>query len=176
MSKVTAGSIAHQAHLEYGDQLLEVMNQHLPPETGLLLRLNTAPGCSLMESTFATPTSSKRGWSSGSSATRSPFWLSTTLTCSSWATTPTQGRTDVQKWFMTVCYMESVCERRFLSLLLFLSSRIESISSRLTPQAGGASTPDNHSAVDALSELDEGTMTPSSKWTTPASSARNSSR
>lgn len=26
VSKVTAGSIAHQAHLEYGDQLLEVKN------------------------------------------------------------------------------------------------------------------------------------------------------
>lgn len=30
VSKVTAGSIAHQAHLEYGDQLLEVKN---PPHS-----------------------------------------------------------------------------------------------------------------------------------------------
>lgn len=29
VSKVTAGSIAHQAHLEYGDQLLEVQNPQL---------------------------------------------------------------------------------------------------------------------------------------------------
>lgn len=29
VSKVTLGSIAHQAHLEYGDQLLEVLQIHL---------------------------------------------------------------------------------------------------------------------------------------------------
>lgn len=34
VSKVTAGSIAHQAHLEYGDQLLEV--QEDPPHTHTL--------------------------------------------------------------------------------------------------------------------------------------------
>lgn len=31
VSKVTAGSIAHQAHLEYGDQLLEVQEEPLAP-------------------------------------------------------------------------------------------------------------------------------------------------
>lgn len=34
VSKVTAGSIAHQAHLEYGDQLLEVKTPPpLKPDT-----------------------------------------------------------------------------------------------------------------------------------------------
>lgn len=56
------------------------------------------------------------------------------------------------------------------------SSRIESISNQPTPQASGATTPDNHSTIDTLSEQDEGTITPSSKWTTPATSAQNSFR
>lgn len=159
-------------------------NQYLPPETDPSLRLKCGP-CffSLMESTFATRTSSKHGWSSGSSVTRSPFWLSIILTCSSWATTPTQGRTDTQEWFLHVCTVllcgEASVREDFwvcFCFFCFFSSRIESIGNRLTPQAGGGSTPDNHSTIETLSELDEGTMTPSSKWTTPANSARNSSR
>lgn len=53
---------------------------------------------------------------------------------------------------------------------------MESISNQPTPQASGATTPDNHSVIDTLSEQDEGTVTPSSKWTTPATSAQNSFR
>lgn len=60
--------------------------------------------------------------------------------------------------------------------LLFLRSRMESISNQPTPQASGATTPDNHSAIDALSEQDEGTVTPPSRRTTPATSAQNSFR
>lgn len=47
---------------------------------------------SSMESTCGMLTSSRRGWSSGSSVTQSPFWHSTILTCFNWATTPAQGK------------------------------------------------------------------------------------
>lgn len=57
-----------------------------------------------------------------------------------------------------------------------LSSRMESISNQPTPQGSGATTPDNHSTVDTLSEQDEGTMTPPSKQTTPATSPHSSFR
>ena len=53
---------------------------------------------------------------------------------------------------------------------------MESISNQPTPQGSGATTPDNPSAADTLSEQDEGTMTPPSKQTTPATSPHNSFR
>lgn len=53
---------------------------------------------------------------------------------------------------------------------------MESISNQPTPLDSGATTPDNHSTVDTLSEQDEGTMTPPSKQTTPATSPQNSFR
>lgn len=56
------------------------------------------------------------------------------------------------------------------------SSRMESISNQPSPHDSGATTPDNHSTVDLLSEQDEGTITPASKQTTPATSPHISSR
>lgn len=51
------------------------------------------------------------------------------------------------------------------------SSRLEpSVSNQSTPQGSGTATPDSHSAIDTLSEQDEGTLTPSSKQTTPTTS------
>uniref|UniRef100_A0A4W5R797 Discs, large homolog 5a (Drosophila) n=1 Tax=Hucho hucho TaxID=62062 RepID=A0A4W5R797_9TELE len=47
------------------------------------------------------------------------------------------------------------------------SSGLEPVSSQFTPQGSGATTPDIHSTIDTLSEQDEGTLTPSSKQTTP---------
>lgn len=123
VSKVTAGSIAHQAHLEYGDQLLEFNGINLRNANEQQARLVIGQQCD------------------------------------------------------TVTILAQYNPHMFqLGNHSHSGSRIESISNRLTPQAGGGSTPDNHSTIDTLSELDEGTMTPSSKWTTPANSARNSSR
>ncbi|XP_067876680.1 disks large homolog 5a isoform X7 [Heterodontus francisci] len=56
------------------------------------------------------------------------------------------------------------------------SSRLEPISNHSTPQGSEATTPDNHSIIDAVSEQDEGTITPPSKQTTPTTSPRNSIR
>ncbi|XP_036427808.1 LOW QUALITY PROTEIN: disks large homolog 5-like [Colossoma macropomum] len=56
------------------------------------------------------------------------------------------------------------------------SSRMESVSACSTPVGSGAGTPDARSTIDTLSEQDEGTMTPPSKNTTPATSPRNSVR
>ncbi|XP_030629771.1 disks large homolog 5 isoform X2 [Chanos chanos] len=56
------------------------------------------------------------------------------------------------------------------------SSRMEVVSSQLTPQGSGATTPDTHSTIDTLSEQDEGTVTPPSKQTTPTTSPRSSIR
>ena len=53
---------------------------------------------------------------------------------------------------------------------------MEPISNQSTPQGSGATTPDNHSTIDTLSEQDEGTMTPPSKQTTPTTSPRSSIR
>lgn len=53
------------------------------------------------------------------------------------------------------------------------SSRLEPVSTQSTPQGSGAATPENHSAIDTLSEQDEGTLTPSSKQTTPTTSPRS---
>ena len=51
------------------------------------------------------------------------------------------------------------------------SSRLEPVSSTpTTPLPSGTPTPDNHPAVDTLSEQDEGTLTPSSKQTSPTTS------
>ncbi|CAB1313026.1 unnamed protein product [Coregonus sp. 'balchen'] len=53
---------------------------------------------------------------------------------------------------------------------------LESISGQLIPQLSGDTTPDNHSVIDTLSEQDEGTMTPPSKQTSPATSPHSSFR
>uniref|UniRef100_A0A8C5HAW4 Discs, large homolog 5a (Drosophila) n=1 Tax=Gouania willdenowi TaxID=441366 RepID=A0A8C5HAW4_GOUWI len=98
VSKVTGGSIAHQAGLEYGDQLLELLRY--------ALRL-----------------------------AKEQSSLSSTV-------------------------MQILC--MFLQRL----SHFEPVSSQATPQRSRAATPDNHSAIDTLSEQDEGTLTPSSKQTT----------
>ncbi|MEQ2178599.1 hypothetical protein GOODEAATRI_015708, partial [Goodea atripinnis] len=49
-------------------------------------------------------------------------------------------------------------------------SRLDPASTQSTPQESGTATPDSHSAIDTLSEQDEGTLTPSSKQTTPTTS------
>ncbi|KAG7250252.1 hypothetical protein CRUP_021886, partial [Coryphaenoides rupestris] len=51
-----------------------------------------------------------------------------------------------------------------------------SISNQATPDDSGASSPDDQSAVDTLSEQDEGTITPPSRQTTPATSPNSSFR
>lgn len=53
---------------------------------------------------------------------------------------------------------------------------MESISNQPTPQDSGLNTPEFHSTIDTLSEQDEGTMTPPSKQTTPATSPQSSFR
>uniref|UniRef100_A0A674N0Q7 Discs large MAGUK scaffold protein 5 n=1 Tax=Takifugu rubripes TaxID=31033 RepID=A0A674N0Q7_TAKRU len=123
VSKVTAGSIAHQAHLEYGDQLLEFNGINLRNANEQQARLVIGQQCD------------------------------------------------------TVTILAQYNPHMFqLGNHSRSGSRMESISNQPTPQASGATTPDNHSAIDTLSEQDEGTMTPSSKWTTPATSAQNSFR
>ncbi|XP_041818099.1 disks large homolog 5-like isoform X1 [Chelmon rostratus] len=123
VSKVTAGSIAHQAHLEYGDQLLEFNGINLRNANEQQARLVIGQQCD------------------------------------------------------TVTILAQYNPHMFqLGNHSRSGSRMESISNQPTPLDSGATTPDNHSTVDTLSEQDEGTMTPPSKQTTPATSPQNSFR
>ncbi|KAM9426415.1 disks large homolog 5-like [Pholidichthys leucotaenia] len=123
VSKVTAGSIAHQAHLEYGDQLLEF--------NGINLRNATEE----------------------------------------------QARLVIGQQCDTVTILAQYNPHLFqLGNHSHSGSRMESISNQPTPQDSGATTPDSHSTVDLLSDLDEGTMTPPSQQTSPANSPHNSFR
>ncbi|XP_042363636.1 disks large homolog 5-like isoform X1 [Plectropomus leopardus] len=123
VSKVTAGSIAHQARLEYGDQLLEFNGINLRNANEQQARLVIGQQCD------------------------------------------------------TVTILAQYNPHMFqLGNHSRSGSRMESISNQPTPHDSGATTPDNNSTVDTLSEQDEGTMTPPSKQTTPATSPHNSFR
>uniref|UniRef100_A0A672MJT8 Disks large homolog 5-like n=1 Tax=Sinocyclocheilus grahami TaxID=75366 RepID=A0A672MJT8_SINGR len=117
VSKVTGGSIAHQAGLEYGDQLLEYNGINLRNATEQQARLIIGQQCD------------------------------------------------------TITIMAQYNPHMYqLGNHSHSSSRLEPVSTRSTPQGSGAATPDNHSTIDTLSEQDEGTLTPSSKQTTPTTS------
>ncbi|XP_057682521.1 disks large homolog 5-like isoform X2 [Corythoichthys intestinalis] len=123
VSKVTAGSIAHQAHLEYGDQLLEFNGINLRNANEQQARLVIGQQCD------------------------------------------------------TVSILAQYNPHMFqLGNHSRSSSRMESISNQATPQDSGATTPDDRSMGDTLSEQDEGTVTPPSKQTTPATSPHSSFR
>ncbi|XP_022540567.2 disks large homolog 5a isoform X1 [Astyanax mexicanus] len=117
VSKVTGGSIAHQAGLEYGDQLLEFNGINLRNATEQQARLIVGQQCD-------------------------------TIT--------------IMAQYNPHMYQLGNHSRS--------SSRLEPVSTQPTPQGSGATTPDNHSTIDTLSEQDEGTLTPSSKQTTPTTS------
>uniref|UniRef100_A0A674AT23 Discs, large homolog 5a (Drosophila) n=1 Tax=Salmo trutta TaxID=8032 RepID=A0A674AT23_SALTR len=117
VSKVTGGSIAHQAGLEYGDQLLEYNGINLRNATEQQARLIIGQQCD-------------------------------TIT--------------IMAQYNPHMYQLGNHSRS--------SSGLEPVSSQSTPQGSGATTPDNHSTIDTLSEQDEGTLTPSSKQTTPTTS------
>uniref|UniRef100_A0A3Q1GTA0 Discs, large homolog 5b (Drosophila), tandem duplicate 1 n=1 Tax=Acanthochromis polyacanthus TaxID=80966 RepID=A0A3Q1GTA0_9TELE len=108
VSKVTAGSIAHQARLEYGDQLLEFNGINLRNANEQQARLVIGQQCD------------------------------------------------------TVTILAQYNPHMFQ-----LGNHSRS-GNQPTPRDSGATTPDRHSNVDALSEQDEGTMTPPSKLTTPS--------
>uniref|UniRef100_A0A8C9YFE5 Discs large MAGUK scaffold protein 5 n=1 Tax=Sander lucioperca TaxID=283035 RepID=A0A8C9YFE5_SANLU len=114
VSKVTAGSIAHQARLEYGDQLLEFNGINLRNANEQQARLVIGQQCD------------------------------------------------------TVTILAQYNPHMFQ-----LGNHSRS-GNQLTPRDSGATTPDNHSTVDTLSEQDEGTMTPPSKQTTPVEGQANS--
>ncbi|XP_037829426.1 disks large homolog 5a isoform X2 [Kryptolebias marmoratus] len=120
VSKVTGGSIAHQAGLEYGDQLLEYNGINLRNATEQQARLIIGQQCD-------------------------------TIT--------------IMAQYNPHMYQLGNHSRS--------SSRLEPVSAQSTSQGSGAATPDNHSAIDTLSEQDEGTLTPSSKQTTPTTSPHN---
>ncbi|KAM3606756.1 uncharacterized protein V6R79_022704 [Siganus canaliculatus] len=120
VSKVTGRSIAHQAGLEYGDQLLEYNGINLRNATEQQARLIIGQQCD-------------------------------TIT--------------IMAQYNPHMYQLGNHSRS--------SSRLEPVSTQSTPHGSGAGTPDNHSAIDTLSEQDEGTLTPSSKQTTPTTSPRN---
>uniref|UniRef100_A0A3Q4HH54 Discs, large homolog 5b (Drosophila), tandem duplicate 1 n=1 Tax=Neolamprologus brichardi TaxID=32507 RepID=A0A3Q4HH54_NEOBR len=123
VSKVTAGSIAHQARLEYGDQLLEFNGINLRNANEQQARLVIGQQCD------------------------------------------------------TVTILAQYNPHMFqLGNHSRSGSRMDSISNQPSPHDSGATTPDNHSTVDLLSEQDEGTITPASKQTTPATSPHISSR
>ncbi|KAJ8406756.1 hypothetical protein AAFF_G00296720 [Aldrovandia affinis] len=123
VSKVTGGSIAHQAGLEFGDQLLEY--------NGINLRNATEQ----------------------------------------------QARLIIGQQYDTITILAQYNPHMYqLGNHSRSSSRMEPISNQSTPQGSGATTPDNHSTIDTLSEQDEGTMTPPSKQTTPTTSPRSSVR
>uniref|UniRef100_A0A3Q2YKW1 Discs, large homolog 5a (Drosophila) n=1 Tax=Hippocampus comes TaxID=109280 RepID=A0A3Q2YKW1_HIPCM len=113
VSKVTGGSIAHQAGLEYGDQLLEFNGINLRNATEQQARLIIGQQCD-------------------------------TIT--------------MMAQYNPHMYQLGNHSRS--------SSRLEPVSTQSTPQGSGAATPENHTAIDTLSEQDEGTLTPSSKQTT----------
>ncbi|XP_072293483.1 disks large homolog 5a isoform X2 [Eucyclogobius newberryi] len=117
VSKVTGGSIAHQAGLEYGDQLLEFNGINLRNATEQQARLIIGQQCD-------------------------------TIT--------------IMAQYNPHMYQLGNHSRS--------SSRLEPVSTQSTPQGSGHATPDNHSNIDTLSEQDEGTLTPSSKQTTPTTS------
>uniref|UniRef100_A0A4W5MXD8 Discs, large homolog 5a (Drosophila) n=1 Tax=Hucho hucho TaxID=62062 RepID=A0A4W5MXD8_9TELE len=117
VSKVTGGSIAHQAGLEYGDQLLEYNGINLRNATEQQARLIIGQQCD-------------------------------TIT--------------IMAQYNPHMYQLGNHSRS--------SSGLEPVNSQSTPQGSGATTPDNHSTIDTLSEQDEGTLTPSSKQTTPTTS------
>ncbi|KAM6916715.1 disks large homolog 5a isoform 2-T2 [Xenentodon cancila] len=120
VSKVTGGSIAHQAGLEYGDQLLEYNGINLRNATEQQARLIIGQQCD-------------------------------TIT--------------IMAQYNPHMYQLGNHSRS--------SSRLEPVSTQSTPQGSGNATPDNHSTIDTLSEQDEGTLTPSSKQTTPTTSPNN---
>ncbi|XP_076016418.1 disks large homolog 5-like isoform X2 [Genypterus blacodes] len=118
VSKVTGGSIAHQAGLEYGDQLLEFNGINLRNATEQQARLIIGQQCD-------------------------------TIT--------------IMAQYNPHMYQLGNHSRS--------SSRLEPISTQsAVMQGGGAAALDNHAANDTLSEQDEGTLTPSSKQTTPTAS------
>uniref|UniRef100_A0A665X8Q4 Disks large homolog 5-like n=1 Tax=Echeneis naucrates TaxID=173247 RepID=A0A665X8Q4_ECHNA len=110
VSKVTAGSIAHQARLTYGDQLLEFNGINLRNANEQQARLVIGQQCD------------------------------------------------------TITILAQYNPHMFQ-----LGNHSRS-GNQPTPHSSRATTPDNHSNVDTLSEQDEGTMTPPSKQTTPATS------
>ncbi|XP_069394128.1 disks large homolog 5a isoform X7 [Paralichthys olivaceus] len=120
VSKVTGGSIAHQAGLEYGDQLLEFNGINLRNATEQQARLIIGQQCDTV---------------------------------------------TIMAQYNPHMYQLGNHSRS--------SSRLEPVSTQSTPQGSGAATPDNHSTIDTLSEQDEGTLTPSSKQTTPTTSPHN---
>ncbi|XP_054623155.1 disks large homolog 5-like isoform X2 [Dunckerocampus dactyliophorus] len=123
VSKVTAGSIAHQAHLEYGDQLLEFNGINLRNANEQQARLVIGQQCD------------------------------------------------------TVTILAQYNPHMFqLGNHSRSSSRMESVNNQPVPQDSSANTPDDRSVGDTLSEQDEGTMTPPSKQTTPATSPHSSFR
>ncbi|XP_077406294.1 disks large homolog 5-like isoform X2 [Vanacampus margaritifer] len=123
VSKVTTGSIAHQAHLEFGDQLLEFNGINLRNANEQQARLVIGQQCD------------------------------------------------------TVTILAQYNPHMFqLGNHSRSSSRMESISSQPSPRDSGASTPDRRLLGDALSEQDEGTVTPPSQQTSPAASPHTSLR
>ncbi|KAM6898035.1 disks large homolog 5-like [Lycodopsis pacificus] len=123
VSKVTAGSIAHQACLEYGDQLLEFNGINLRNANEQQARLVIGQQCD------------------------------------------------------TVTILAQYNPHMFqLGNHSRSGSRMESISNQPTNSDSGATTPDTHCTADTLSEQDEGTITPPSKQTTPATSPHSSFR
>uniref|UniRef100_A0A6Q2X9K0 Discs, large homolog 5a (Drosophila) n=1 Tax=Esox lucius TaxID=8010 RepID=A0A6Q2X9K0_ESOLU len=123
VSKVTGGSIAHQAGLEYGDQLLEYNGINLRNATEQQARLIIGQQCDAI---------------------------------------------TIMAQYNPHMYQLGNHSRS--------SSRLEPVSSPVPAQGSGATTPDNHSTIDTLSEQDEGTLTPSSKQTTPTTSPHSFSR
>ncbi|XP_027714724.1 disks large homolog 5 isoform X3 [Vombatus ursinus] len=123
VSKVTGGSIAHQAGLEYGDQLLEFNGINLRNATEQQARLIIGQQCD-------------------------------TIT--------------ILAQYNPHMYQLGNHSRS--------SSRLDPVSTHSNPQGSGSATPDSHSIIDTVSEQDEGTITPTSKQTTPTTSPRNSIR
>uniref|UniRef100_A0A8C3FYJ7 Discs large MAGUK scaffold protein 5 n=1 Tax=Cyclopterus lumpus TaxID=8103 RepID=A0A8C3FYJ7_CYCLU len=121
VSKVTAGSIAHQACLEYGDQLLEFNGINLRNANEQQARLVIGQQCDTV--------------------------------------------TILAQYNPHMVQLGNHSRS---------GSRMESISNQPTNRDSGATTPDSHCPSDTLSEQDEGTMTPPSKQTTPATSPHSS--
>ncbi|CAL8303007.1 unnamed protein product [Lota lota] len=123
VSKVTAGSIAHQARLEYGDQLLEFNGINLRNANEQQARLVIGQQCDTV--------------------------------------------TILAQYNPHMVQLGNHSRS---------GSCMGSISNQATPDDSSAGSPDDQSAVDTLSEQEEGTITPPSKQTTPATSPNSSFR
>ncbi|KAK2098403.1 Disks large 5 [Saguinus oedipus] len=145
VSKVTMGSIAHQAGLEYGDQLLEG-TAALPSPQGLLPVHSPHP---VTEPTLVFPQFNGINLRSA---------------------TEQQARLIIGQQCDTITILAQYNPHvHQLSSHSQSSSHLDPAGTHSTLQGSGTTTPEHSSVIDPLMEQDEGPGTPPAKQSTPSS-------